>query len=188
MSFKSKLTALAAFSILALSSQFIGATPATADQIVTFTLLPGFGFSDGGSASGSFNFDNNTGTVTSVSITTTMGSTFPGTSYTNLNTQSFVSTTAGITNFDFRQTSPNPFVLQLATFASPPYPTPLTIELLGGFDLSFEAQGFATRNVNEGASVLVTAVVPGPIAGAGLPGLIAAASGLIAWRRRRKIA
>jgi hypothetical protein len=81
---KSKLSvALAAFSIIAGCTILVASTAARADQFVKFTLSNVTFGTPGGSASGSFIYDVTTNSVTSVSITTTAASPFPGTSYTN---------------------------------------------------------------------------------------------------------
>ena len=60
--------------------------------------------------------------------------------------------------------------------------------------LTFEPPGFGGLNLyqeNDGSGLLAgnylaTAGVPGPIAGAGLPGLVFAAAGLLGWWRRKR--
>lgn len=84
------------------------------------------------------------------------------------------------------------YVLGIQTTAAAPKPDYFAFNLpLGVVSGSYsinDAGTSATAAVLYGHLVASASPVPGPIVGAGLPGLVMALGGLIAWRRRRRAA
>lgn len=92
-------------------------------------------------------------------------------------------------NFSFT-TSPTytSYVLGLQTSTPAPTPDYFAFDIPDGVTQgSFSISDTGTRVIGAVLYGKLASPVPGPMVGAGLPGLIAAFGGLLAWRRRRMV-
>jgi hypothetical protein len=164
----------------------LGLASANADPIIW--SLTDVSFGDGGTASGSFVFDATSASFGAIDITTTPGTEFGGAAYTTFafGNPLFLTSVTG----SFPTLTGTPFLS--LNFTSPLTDAGGIIPLgIGSFgSISVEGtclvadcgSGSVARFVTSGE----VSAVPGPIAGAGLPGLILAGVGLLGWWRRRQ--
>jgi len=188
MSFKSKLTVALAAACCALALS-VGA--AKADTFTTFDVSGTFAGGAGGTLSGTITFD-----ITKLAIPTPDVPTTDVITAADIKYSGSILVPVGPFNDPTIQTfcgcfgqfflgDINTNQLSIVFPFPPPYPNfyvggPIT----DGFINLCNVFGCANGIANELSGSLTP--VPGPIVGAGLPGLIAAASGLMVWWRRRK--